>query len=125
MAEAAITMPVVLLVLMFGINLSLVSHTALVAANAANYGARIGSVTKTNPKFWAETAARTALSQSTIGGKFSEPFAQVDEAPGGAVTVTIHWEYPSVLSGLCSLFGGSCSSKFEGDAVALWKRERW
>ena len=34
MAEAAITMPVVLLMLLFGINLSLASYTAVAAANA-------------------------------------------------------------------------------------------
>jgi Flp pilus assembly protein TadG len=125
MAEAAITMPVVLLVLLFGINLTLVSHTALIAANAANYGARVGAVSKKDAKMWAEAAARSILPRSNYAGLFWAPVARVDENPGGVVEVTVHWEYPSVLSGLCSLFGGTCPRMFKGDAVSVWKKEGW
>jgi hypothetical protein len=125
MAEAAITMPVVLLVLMYGINMTLVSHTAMIAANAANYGARVGAVSQNNGRMWAEAAARSALPQSNFAGRFFAPVAMVDEEVGGVVSVTIHWEYPSVLAGLCSLFGGSCPKMFEGDAVSAWKKEGW
>jgi Flp pilus assembly protein TadG len=125
MAEAAITMPVVLFVLLFGINVSLVSHTALVAANAASYGARVGAVSQQNSQFWAEAAARTALGANRTGGHFDQPFAQVDENPGGVVSVSIHWTYPSIYSGLCSLFGGACPEKYEGTAVSVWKKEGW
>ena len=127
MAEAAITMPVVLLVLLFGINMTLVGHTALIASNAANYGARVGAVSQKDAKMWAEAAARAMLPQSNFAGQFDAPVAQVDENPGGVVTVTIHWEYPSVLSGLCFLFfsGGYCTRMFQGDAVSVWKKEGW
>ena len=125
MAEAAITMPVVLLVLLFGINMTLVSHTAMIAANAANYGARVGAVSRKDAKMWAEAAARSALPQSNFAGQFGAPVAQVDENPGGVVSVTVHWEYPSVLSGLCSFFGGYCTRMFQGDAVSVWKKEGW
>jgi Flp pilus assembly protein TadG len=125
MAEAAITMPVVLLVLLFGINLTLVSHTAMIAANAANYGARVGAVSQKNPKMWAEAAAAAMLPRSNFAGRFWAPVARVDEQTGGAVQVTIHWEYPSVLSGLCSFFGGYCPRMFQGNATAVWKKEGW
>jgi len=127
MAEAAITMPIVLLVLMYGINVSLVSHTALVAANAASYGARVGAVTKENSKFWAEAAARTALGANRTGGEFDAPSAQVADVTGGVVVVTIHWKYPSIFYGLCDLVGGgeNCPRMFEGDAVSVWKKEGW
>ncbi|MGB7540332.1 MAG: TadE/TadG family type IV pilus assembly protein [Anaerolineales bacterium] len=127
MAEAAITMPVVLLVIMYGINVSLVSHTALVAANAASYGARVGAVSQKDARFWAEAAARTALGANRTGGEFDAPSARVDENPGGVVTVTIHWRYPSIFYGLCDLVGGgdNCPRMFEGDAVSVWKKEGW
>jgi hypothetical protein len=125
MAEAAITMPVVLLVLMFGINLSLVSHTAMVAANAANYGARVGAVSRENPEMWAEAAARAVLPRSSFAGQFDDPIAQVDDVVGGVVQVSIHWTYPSVLSSLCAFFGGYCPAKFEGTEISVWKKEGW
>jgi Flp pilus assembly protein TadG len=125
MAEAAITMPVVLLVLLAGINFSLVSHTALVAANAANYGARVGAVSRQEPKFWAQAAARTALGANRTGGSFDDPYVQVDENPGGVVSVSIHWTYPSIFSGICSFFGGWCPKEYEGTAVSAWKKEGW
>jgi hypothetical protein len=125
MAEAAITMPVVLLVLLYGINVSLASYTGMAAYNAANYGARVGAVSRENPKMWAEAAAKTSLNQSHATGIFDPPYAQVDENTGGVVSVSIHWVYPSVFSGLCSLFGDSCPTRFEGTAVSVWKKEGW
>jgi hypothetical protein len=125
MAEAAITMPVVLLVLMLGINLTLVGHTALVAANAANYGARVGAVSRENPKTWAEAAARSVLPRTSYAGQFDPPYARVDPNVGGVVVVSVHWTYPSVLSSLCAFFGGYCPAKFEGTEISAWKKEGW
>jgi Flp pilus assembly protein TadG len=125
MAEAAVTMPVVLFVLMFGINVSLASYTAMVAADAAGYGARVGAVSRINPKMWAETAAQTSCNQSSVGSLCTKIYAQVDPKPGGAVTVSVTWRYPSYLAGLCSLFGGGCDQDFGGTEVAVWKKEGW
>jgi Flp pilus assembly protein TadG len=127
MAEAAITMPVVLLVLLFGINASLAGYTGMAAYNAANYGARVGAVTR-NPdyaKFWAEAAAATSLKQSHATGIFGAPTARVDTDPGGAVVVSITWVYPSIFGGLCNFFGHICPDRFQGTAVSAWKKEGW
>ncbi len=83
MAEAAITMPVVLLVLLFGINMTLVSHTALIAANAANYGARVGAVSQKDAKMWAEAAARSMLPRSNFAGQFGLPSPRWMKTPEG------------------------------------------
>jgi hypothetical protein len=125
MAEAAITMPVVLLVLLFGINASLAGYTGMAAYNAANYGARVGAVTQDNAKFWAEAAAMTSLKQSRATGIFGAPTARVDEAPGGVVSVSITWVYPSIFGGLCNFFGHVCPDRFQGTAISVWKKEGW
>jgi len=125
MAEAAVTMPVVLLVLMFGINISLASYTAVAASNAANYAARVGAVSRVNPQFWAYKAAQASLNSSRTGGTFGVPSVQVNPNPGGVVVVTIHWEYPSLFGGLCAYFGHVCPESFSGNAVSAWKKEGW
>jgi hypothetical protein len=124
MAEAAITMPVVMLVLMFAINASLAGYTAVAAANAANYGARVGAVARDNTAQWASAGVQTALKKSGAPGYYS--FAVlVDPSAGGAVQVVVFWRYPSMLSGLCGLFGGDCPKNFTGTTTAIWKKEGW
>ena len=127
MAEAAVTMPVVLLVLMFGINISAASYTAVAAANAANYGARIGAVSRVDPQFWAQAGAMASLSSSHAGGTFTVPFPQVDTKPGGVVVVTVSWTYPMVFKGLCLTFGGNkdICKDFSGTVMSAWKKEGW
>lgn len=122
MAEAAISMPVVLLVLMFAINASLAVYTGVAAANAVNYGARIGSVTREQPEQWAKEAVERAWDQSGAGGSFAYSVL-VSERPDGVVLVTGNWSYPSILSGLCAYFGGSCPLNFQGSVSAMYRKE--
>lgn len=124
MAEAAVTMPVVLLILLFGFNIATAGYAAMAARNAANYGARVGAVARSNPKAWAEDAVQASLRKSGARGEFSWDI-QADPAPGGAIRVTVDWSSPTILSGLCGLFGEGCPKEFQGAAVAVWKREGW
>jgi Flp pilus assembly protein TadG len=125
MAEAAITMPVVLLVLLFTINLSMASYTAVSAASAANYAARVGAVSEFNPEDNARRAVQKALANTGAGGTFGY-FIKADDTIGGGVLVVVAWKYPSYLSGLCRLFGvggDRCPSYFSGYASSVWKKE--
>jgi hypothetical protein len=122
MAEAAITMPVVMMVLMFSINVSLASYSAVSAAGAANYGARVGAVSELNSQEYAMAAVKKAVGNSGAGGEFYY-FVKTDDSIGGGVLVVVFWRYPSYFSGLCSLFGGSCPRYFSGSASSVWKKE--
>lgn len=122
MAEAAISMPVVLLVLMFAINASLAAYTGVAAANAVNYGARVGSITREQSDQWAKAAVEKAWDQSGAGGYFSYSVL-VSDRPDGVVLVTGNWSYPTILSGLCTYFGGSCPSNFSGSVSAMYRKE--
>jgi Flp pilus assembly protein TadG len=122
MAEAAVTMPVVLLVLMFAINAALAAYTSVAAANAVNYGARIGSVTRVNAETWAKAAVEKSWSQSGAGGSFAYGII-LSKQPNGTCLVTGNWSYPTLLSGLCKLFGGSCPADFRGTVTAVWRKE--
>jgi hypothetical protein len=126
MAEAAIAMPVVVLVILFALNVSAASYTAIAAAAAANYGARVGAVSQKDARVWAEGAARAYVQQARVAkNTIKSVVAQVDPTPGGVVTVTVEWEYPSIMHGLCSYFGPNCPAKFSGRAVSVWKKEGW
>jgi hypothetical protein len=124
MAEAAVTLPVVMLVLMFVINGSLAGYTAMAAATAANEGAEAGAVARLDPVGQAGDAVVAAMKRSGAGGSYSYG-VRADKEPGGAVTVIVSWSYPSMLSGLCRLFGGGCPSHFGGVTTAIRKREGW
>lgn len=122
MAEAAVAMPVVLLVLLFGINASLAAYTGVAAANAVNYGARMGAITREQPEMWAMAAVEKAWSQSGAGGSFSYSVL-VSDRPNGVVLVTGSWSYPTIFSGLCSLFGDSCPANIQGTVSAMYRKE--
>jgi hypothetical protein len=124
MAEAAIAMPIVVLVLLFAINASTAGYCAMSAANAANYGARIGSVSQKNPEQWARNAAWSSIRQSNAPGVFAVD-AKVEEFPGGVVIVSVSWAYPSIMEGLCSLFSNDCPDRFYGTVTSSWKKEGW
>jgi Flp pilus assembly protein TadG len=123
-AEAAVALPVVILVLFFVINGMLAGYTAMVAAAAANEGARAGSTARTNPEQWASAAIEDAIKRYNGAGTFTFS-VNADEEPGGAVTVMVAWSYPSILSGLCNYFRGICPKYFGGVTTVTRKREGW
>jgi Flp pilus assembly protein TadG len=124
MAEAAITLPVVVLVLIFVINGASAGYTAMAAANAANYAAKVGAQAWEHAEEWASAAVVDAMRKSHAGGGYSYA-VMVADYPGGAVKVTVTWSYPSMLSGLCRLVGGDCPKYYGGTVTATRKREGW
>jgi hypothetical protein len=124
MAEAAVALPVVILVLFFVINGMLAGYTAMVAAAAANEGAEAGATAQNNPGQWASAAIADALKRYNGAGTFTYS-VNADEEPGGAVKVMVAWSYPSILSGLCRYFGGKCPEYFGGVTTVTRKREGW
>jgi Flp pilus assembly protein TadG len=124
MAESAVVLPVVILAMMFVINGSLAGYTAMAASYAADEGARVGAIARSNPEEWASAAVSAALRKSRAGGSYTFS-VKVDQEPGGAVKVMVAWSYPSMLSGLCHYFGGSCPDYFGGVTTATRKREGW
>ncbi len=125
MAEAAISMPAILLILVFGLSVARAGWVAMAARNAANYGARIGAVSGGNPMQFAKTAAETSLKQSGADGIFLTDVQVIGEGPGGVVSVTVSWSSPTIMAGICSFFGEGCPAEFSGEVRAVWRREGW
>jgi hypothetical protein len=123
MAEAAVAIPVVLLILALANSVSRAGCVAMAARNAADYGARVGAVAGSNAKEWAEAAANASLEQAGISGALP---AQAQLTDGGrTIVVIVRWESPTILAGLCPLYGQQCPMEFYGEARAVRKVEEW
>jgi len=127
MAEAAIALPAVLLVLFFGWNVSQAAFTAMAARQAADYGARVASVVQENNEHWVKEAVKASLIQSGAKGAFGAPTVTIIDGTDNLrmVRVELTWTHPTILTGLCRAVNQLCTSEFSGKAVAVWKWEYW
>lgn len=122
-AETAIVMPVILLATMALINLSMAGFASINANNAANYGARIGSVHQQAPAGAAYSAAMQSASANGVG----EYSVSVSGGgfPGSQITVRVNWSVPNLMGGLLSLFGGGAGNEIGGFATSAFRQEGW
>ena len=124
MAEAAITLPVIMLMTFAMINVSMAWYAAVAASNAANFGARMGSVAQTNPHGQAAAAAQTRLDAISIGTY------SISVTGGGSrgaqIVVSIDWTVPNHIIGLMTLLGGGGSpASFSGTVISTFRQEGW
>jgi hypothetical protein len=123
MAEAAVTLPVVLLLTFAMANLAMAWYAAVAASNAANYGARMGSVSQTDPIGMAVTAAQGRLDTISVGTY------SISGSGGGyrgaQVNIEVDWAVPNFIGGLMTLLGGGDQINFEGTALSTFRQEGW
>lgn len=122
MAEAAITLPVVLLITFAMINLAIAWYVAVAASNAANYGARVGSVSQTNASANAAAAAQTRM--DSIGFGTYSITVSGGGSRGSQITVTVDWAVPNYIGSLLAFVGGG-TVDFEGSALSTFRQEGW
>ena len=123
MAEAAITLPVMILLTFAMINLSMAWFVAVAASNAANYGARIGSVAQSNSIAYSIAAAQTRLDAVNIGGYSVS--ASGGGYRGAQVVVSVYWEVPNYLGSMITYLGGGGPLNFSGTAISTFRQEGW
>lgn len=121
-AEAAVTLPVVMLATLALVNLTIAGFASVNAANAANYGARIGSVNQENPAGVAVAAARQMLANAPVGEYGVS--ASGGGPPGALLAVSVEWTVPNYFNGLLALFGADIG-EFSGTTVAYFRQEGW
>jgi Flp pilus assembly protein TadG len=124
MAEAAITTPVVILLMLAIINLGMVVFAQQAAQNAANYGARIGSVAQDAPAARAAAAARQAA-QHTMIGNYSVAVLAPGGVAGQTLAIEVRYTVPNFFGGLGALYPGLPDGPFAGRARALFRQEGW
>lgn len=122
-AQTAIVMPVLVFASLALINLTMAGFASVNANNAANYGARVGSVHQQEPGSASYQAAMQSInyakigdySVSVTGGGF----------PGAQIQVAVTWTVPNFLGGLASFLGGSLDQDFTGTSVSVFRQEGW
>jgi len=123
MAEAAITLPVVVLLTFAMVNLAMAWYAAVAASNAANYGARVGSVSQADPIGTAVAAAQVRLDSITVGTY------SISGSGGGfrgaQVNVVVDWAVPNYIGSLITYIGGGDQMNFAGTALSTFRQEGW
>ena len=123
MAEAAITLPVMVLLTFAMVNLSMAWFAAVAASNAANYGARLGSVTQSDPIGAAVSAAQVRLDATSVG-----TYA-ISGSGGGyrgaQINILVDWAVPNYIGSLITFLGGGGQMNFGGTALATFREEGW
>jgi hypothetical protein len=123
-AETAIAMPVIVLVTIALMNLTMAGFASVNANNAANYGARVGSVHQQGPA----SAAYNAAQQSTEFASVGDYAVSVTGGgfPGAQINVQVDWSVPNLISGLLGFFGGDSSdSDIKGKSMSVFRQEGW
>jgi hypothetical protein len=123
-AETAIAMPVILLVTIALMNLTMAGFASVNANNAANYGARVGSVQQQGPASAAYRAALRSISYARVGDYTVS--VSGGGFPGAQIQVQVDWNVPNLMGGLLSFLGGSnIGAEIDGSAVSVFRQEGW
>jgi len=121
--EAALVLPVLLLISLGLVNLGILGFAAVNAGNAANYGARMGSVAQSNPTGVAVSSAYQMLSAAPVGTYTVSVTGS--GLPGDMMIVQVSYSVPNYFGGLAGLFGVSTPGNFTNTATAYFRQEGW
>jgi Flp pilus assembly protein TadG len=117
-AQAALVVPLMAILTVFMISFGGASFVANVATNAANHGARVGSVHQQGAASAAYSAAlRSANSQGI--GQYAVTVSGGGR-PGTTITVRVSWRFPNILGPLVGM-----PAFFSGEAVSVFRQEGW
>ena len=122
-AETAIAMPVIVLISIALMNLTMAGFAIVNANNAANYAARVGSVTQQGAGGAAYGAAMESISHAQIG-EYSV-YVSGGGFPGAQIDVQVDWNVPNYIGGLMSFLGGGLGDDFHGAATSVFRQEGW
>ena len=123
MAEAALTLPLLVLLVLALVNLALLGYSRVAAVTAADYAARVAAVSQDDPIGRAVDAARTVLDRAGVGDYAVTVVA--DPTPGGVVQVRVRYETPNLIAGLTRAFGVTLPDPLAGEAVSSRYKEGW
>ncbi|MGB8213537.1 MAG: hypothetical protein WCE68_08265 [Anaerolineales bacterium] len=121
-AESAIVFPIVVLLMVALFNMAEAGFASVNAANAANHGARVGSVYQQHPGSAAYSAATESISHAPLGS-YTVSVAG-GGFPGATITVTVDWSVPNFIAPIIAFFGGSMGD-LKGTATSTFRQEGW
>jgi hypothetical protein len=121
--EATLVLPLLLLISLGLVNLAILGFSAVNAGNAANYGARMGSVAQSDPAGVAASSASQMLSAIPVG----EYAVSVSGSglPGDRIVVQVSYSVPNFFGGLAGFFGVSTPGVFSSTVTSTFRQEGW
>lgn len=122
LVEAAVGIPLLLLVLLGIINLALYGLAGMNASNAANYGARQASVAQADVLAVALNSTEDKLSQVSVGSYSVQ--VSGGGARGSLIQIRVQYRVPNFLGGMAQFFSGS-AQEFQGETVSYFRQEGW
>ena len=123
-AQFAFVVPILVLTSLGLINLALFGMAGVNANNAANYGARMGSVAQNNPISYAANAASSKVNATTVGD-YSVSVSTVGSGRGSLIRVAVTYSVTNYFSGLTNIFGWDSPGQFQKTTVAYFRHEGW
>jgi len=121
-AQTALVTPLIVLLTLALFNMSIAGFASVNASNAANHGARIGSVNQRAVTAAAYGAAMQSISNAPVG----EYVVNVSGGgfPGATITVTVQWRVPNYMAPVMEFMGFS-SPDLSGTSTATFRQEGW
>ena len=123
--EAAITLPIALLVMIATMNLGLVVFGQQAVQAAARHGARMGSVAQSCPACWAVREARGAIENAGTVQNPSVAILSGGGRAGSILKIRVTGEVPNFFGGLSALFLGLPEGPFLLKGEATFGQEGW
>lgn len=123
-AQFAFVAPILMLVSLGLINLAVFGMAGVNANNAANYGARLGSVAQADPVGYAANAANQKLNATTFGD-YAVSASSVGSGRGSLIRIAVTYSVDNYFSGLTGIFGVDSDPQFEKTVVAYFRHEGW
>ena len=123
--EAAITLPIALLVMIATMNLGLVVFGQQAVQAAARHGARMGSVAQSCPACWAVREARGAIESAGTVQNPSVAILSGGGRAGSILKIRVTGEVPNFFGGLSALFPGLPEGPFLLKGEATFRQEGW
>jgi hypothetical protein len=121
--EAALVLPVLLLISLGLVNLAILGFAAVNAGNAANYGARMGSVAQSDPSGVAVSSAYQMLAAVPVGTYSVRVTGS--GLPGDMMIVQVSYSVPNYFAGLAGFFGVSTPGDLTNTAMSYFRQEGW
>jgi Flp pilus assembly protein TadG len=119
--EAVITLPVMIAILLSVINLSLVVYGKQAVEDAAEYGARMGSVAQSAPAIYASAYAQKSINAKGVVQNPKVTILAASANAGSLLTVNVSGEIPNVIGE----FIPGLPSPFKVNGQASFRKEGW
>jgi len=127
MAEAALVLPVLSLLIAALLSVAMASWTANTANHIAQRAARVASVTQGTAADRGAAALSTArdLAAGFGYGSYAATIVRGGDQPGDVVIVRVNWTAPNWFRGLAVFYPDLLGDDFAGHAVAAFRVEGW